>query len=205
MASRATAGGDFNLSDPVNSFIDTVRRVILQPAVFFASIPRRGNYVTPLIFALICIEISVILVGLLNLIGLPGGGLGLAAPRGDQGFLAFVGGLVLAPVAGAVAVLIEALIAHLVVMVVLRAEHSGFEATFRVASYTSVTSLLGWIPFVGWLLSLYRIYLAVVGIREVHETTTRNAVLVVLIPFAVIVVLTLVFVTTAATLFFRAF
>jgi hypothetical protein len=204
MTSRATTGGDYNLSDPVNSFIDVVRRLVLQPTAFFAGIPRRGNFLNPLVFALICIEISVILVGLLNVMGLPGGVLWLAAPRGDQGFFAFVGALVLAPIAGAVGLLITALIAHLLVRLVVGPSNSGFEATFRVASYTSVTNLLGWLPYIGWLFSLYRVYLAIVGIREVHGTTTGKAALVVLIPFAVIVLLALVLVGVAGVVFFRA-
>jgi hypothetical protein len=204
MTSRATTGGDYNLSDPVNSFIDVVRRLVLQPTAYFAGIPRRGNFLNPLVFALICIEISVILVGLLNVMGLPGGVLWLAAPRGDQGFFAFVGALVLAPIAGAVGLLITALIAHLLVRLVVGPSNSGFEATFRVASYTSVTNLLGWLPYIGWLFSLYRVYLAIVGIREVHGTTTGKAALVVLIPFAVIVLLALVLVGVAGVMFFRA-
>jgi hypothetical protein len=204
MASRATTRGNYNLSDPVNSFTDVVRRIVLQPTAFFASIPRSGNIVNPLVFALICIEISVILVGLLNLIGLPGGALWLAAPQGNQGFFAFVGALVLAPIAGAVGLLITALITHLLVGLVVGPSNSGFEATFRVASYTSVTSLLGWLPYIGWLFTLYRVYLAIVGIREVHSTTTGKAALVVLIPFAVIALLVFLLVGVAGALFFRA-
>src|SRR3712207_6038562 len=74
MASRTTAsGGDYNLSDPVNSFVDVVRRVMFEPTPFFAGLPRQGNLLNPLVFALICIEISVILVGLLTFIDVPGG------------------------------------------------------------------------------------------------------------------------------------
>ena len=205
MPSRATtSGGDYNLSDPVNSFVDVVRRVAFQPAAFFAGLPRQGSLLNSLVFALICIEISVILVGLLNLIGLPGGVLWLDAPQGNQGFFAFVGALVLAPIAGAVGLLITALITHLLVGLVVGPSNSGFEATFRVASYTSVTSLLGWLPYIGWLFTLYRVYLAIVGIREVHSTTTGKAALVVLIPFAVIALLAFLLVGVAGVLFFRA-
>jgi hypothetical protein len=204
MTSRSATGGDYNLSDPVNSFIDVVRRIVLQPTAFFAGIPRRGDFVNPLVFALICIEISVILVGLLNLLGLPGGVLWLAAPQGNQGFIAFVGALVLAPIAGTIGLFITALITHLLVGFVVGPSNSGFEATFRVASYTSVTSLLGWLPFIGWLFSLYRVYLAILGIREVHGTTMGKAALVVLIPFAVIALLAFLLVGVAGVLFFRA-
>ena len=39
MASGTTgAGGDYDLSDPLGSFLDVVRRVVLRPAAFFAGL-----------------------------------------------------------------------------------------------------------------------------------------------------------------------
>src|SRR5919112_1028408 len=93
MASRRTTSGrDYDLSDPVGSFVDVVRRVVLQPTAFFAGLPRQGSLLSPLVFALICIEVSVVLVGLLTFLGTPGGVTWLFGARGDQGFLAFLGG-----------------------------------------------------------------------------------------------------------------
>jgi len=101
MASTTTSsGGDYDLSDPLNSFVDVVRRVVFQPTAFFVVLPRQGSLLGPLVFALICIEVSVILVGLLTFLGTPGGVTWLFGARGDQGFLAFLGGLVIAPIAG---------------------------------------------------------------------------------------------------------
>jgi len=65
---------------------------------------------------------------------------------------------------------------------------SRFASTFKVASYTQVTALVNWVPVVGPLVALYGLYLSVVGIREVHGTTTGKAALVVLIPFLVVLV-----------------
>ena len=205
MASRTTSsGGDYDLSDPVNSFVDVLRRVVSQPASFFAGLPREGNFLNPLVFALICIEISAILVGLLTFIDVPGGVTWLFGARGDQGFLAFLGGLVLAPIAGTVGVFLTALLTHLLVILVVGRGHSGFGATFRIVAYSSVTSLVGWIPFIGWIASLYRLYLATVGIREMHATTTGRALLVVLLPAILILVLVVVLVGASAIVYFRA-
>ena len=205
MASRTTtSGGDYDLSDPINSFVDVVRRVVFQPAAFFAGVPRQGSLLNPLVFALICIEISVLLVGLLTFIDVPGGIIWLFGARGDQGLLALLGGLVLAPIAGAVGVFLTALVTHLLVMLVVGSGHSGFGATFRIVAYSSVTSLAGWIPFIGWIFSLYRLYLATVGIREMHGTTTGRALLVVLLPAILILVLVVVLVGASAIVFFRA-
>ena len=61
MGVRRTSGADYDLSNPVESFADVVRRVVLQPVGFFAGLPRRGSLLNPLLFALICTEVSAIL------------------------------------------------------------------------------------------------------------------------------------------------
>jgi hypothetical protein len=205
MASRTTtSGGDYDLSDPLNSFVDFLRRVVFQPSAFFAGLPRQGSLLSPLVFALVCIEISVLLVGLLTFLDVPGGVTWLFGARGNQGFLAFLGGLVIAPIAGAVGLFLTALVTHLLVILVVGSGHSGFGATFRIVSYSSVTSLLGWLPFIGWIFSLYRLFLATVGIREMHATTTGKALLIVVLPAILILILVVVVVGASAIVYFRA-
>ena len=205
MASRTTtSGGDYDLSDPLNSFVDVVRGVVFQPQAFFTGLPRQGSLLSPLVFALVCTEISVLLVGLLTFLDVPGGITWLFGARGNQGFLAFLGGLVIAPIAGAVGVFLTALVTHLLVILVVGSGHSGFGATFRIVAYSSVTSLVGWIPFIGWIFSLYRLYLATVGLREMHATTTGKALLVVVLPAILILALVVVVVGASAIVYFRA-
>jgi hypothetical protein len=204
MGVRSTPGGDYDLSNPLESFADTVRRVVLQPVGFFAALPRSGSLLNPLIFALICTVISAILGGILRLAGVGEGfvaGYGLQVPE-NQDFGEFIGSVIFAPIGGAIGVFVVAGIAHLLVIMVVGTTRSGFGATFRVASYTGVTSLVSWIPIVGGLLSLYGIYLSVVGIREMHGTTTGKALLVVLIPVIVVVVLALLGLLVAGAVFF---
>jgi hypothetical protein len=204
MGVRSTSGGDYDLSNPLESFADTVRRVVLQPVGFFAALPRSGSLLNPLIFALICTVISAILGGILRLAGVGEGfvaGYGLQVPE-NQDFGEFIGSVIFAPIGGAIGVFVVAGIAHLLVRLVVGATNSGFGATFRVASYTGVTSLVSWIPIIGGILALYGIYLAVVGIREMHGTTTGKAVLVVLIPVIVVVVLALLGLLVAGAVFF---
>ena len=204
MGVRSTSGGDYDLSNPLESFADTVRRVVLQPVGFFAALPRRGSLLNPLIFALICTEISAILGGILRLAGVGEGfvaGYGLQVPE-NQDFGEFIGSVIFAPIGGVIGVFVVAGIGQLVVRLVVGATNSGFGATFRVASYTGVTSLVSWIPIIGGILALYGIYLAVVGIREMHETTTGKAVLVVLIPAIVVVVLALLGLLVVGAVFF---
>ena len=190
--SGVAAGGEFNYTDPVQSFISTVRRVVLQPVDFYRSILRRGDFLNPLIFAIICYVVSAILGGL------------IALAFGNRGFGGFIGNIVFAPIGAAIGLFIGAGILHLLVMVIVGSRNSGYEATFRVAAYTSVVNLVSWIPLIGWIASLYGIYLAIVGIREVHTTTTGKAALVVLIPVAVLLFIFLVLAIVVGVAIFNA-
>jgi hypothetical protein len=187
------AGTEFTYQDPVQSFISTVQTVVTQPADFFRGILRQGDFVNPLIFAIICYEVTAILGGI------------IAVAFGNRGFGALIGNIVLAPIGAAIGLFIGAGIVHLLVMVIVGSRNSGYEATFRVAAYSTVVNLVSWIPFIGWIASLYGVYLAIVGIREVHNTTTGKAALVVLIPAAVVLLLVLILVViVGAALFFGA-
>lgn len=205
-ASRPTPGGEYDLSNPVGSVVDVARRVLLQPARFFAAMPRSGPLLNPLVFALICIEISVLLSALLVLLGVqenpgynPNPQTALPSVYTPGSALASI---ILAPIFGAIGLFIAAAIQQLLVRLIVGANNSGFPATFRVASYTQVTGLINWIPIVGPLLSLYGLYLAIVGIREAHYTTTGKAALVILIPFAVALVVALILLAAVGMAFF---
>lgn len=53
---------------------------------------------------------------------------------------------VLSPLSTILILLVLAGIYHLLVLLLARQTKGGFEATFRVVSYVSAISLLGWIP-----------------------------------------------------------
>ncbi len=204
---RSTSGGEFELSDPVNSFFGVVRGVVLQPVRFFAGLPRSGALLNPLLFALICIVISAILSGVLVLLGVqraPG-----FNPNPQNAIpstfapTSAIASIIFAPIGGTIGLFVTAAIQQLLVRLIVGASNSGFGATFRVASYTQVTSLVNWIPIAGPLLALYGLYLSIVGIREMHSTTTGKAALVILIPFVVVLILALVIFAAAGIAFFN--
>jgi hypothetical protein len=206
-ASRSTPGGEYDLSNPVGSFVDVARRVLFQPASFFAAMLRSGPLLNPLVFAIICMEISALLSALLVLAGVqenpgfnpnPQNALPSVYTPGSA-----LASIILTPILGAVGLFIAAAIQQLLVRLIVGANNSGFPATFRVASYTQVTGLVNWIPILGPLLSLYGLYLAIVGIREAHGTTTGKAALVILIPFAVALVIALIVLAAVGIAFFN--
>jgi hypothetical protein len=181
-------GRDFDPSRAMDSFVPTARAVAFQPKAFFAALPRQGNYVGPIVFAIICAEVAAILGGLLGL--LSGHTIG-----------ALISAIVYAAIGTTIGLFIVAAIAHLLVTLVIGSLNAGFEATFRVAAYSFVTALVRWIPIVGALIALYGVYLAIVGIREVHQTTTEKAALVVLIPVVVLAVIGVIIAVIAGAAF----
>ena len=185
----AGSGGEFDYRDPVQSFTDTVKRLILQPAAFFRGLTGLSDFLNPLIFALICSEIAVILGGVISL-----------ATR-NQGFGGFIVALIVTPIGAAIGLFIGAGIFHLLVILIVGSGNSGYAGTFRVSAYSSATSLVSWIPIIGPIASLYGIYLAIIGIREVHSTTTGRAAIVVLIPAAVVLLLILLVVGAVVAFF----
>ncbi len=204
---RSASGREFELSDPVNTFFDVVRSVVLQPVRFFAGLPRSGALLNPLLFALICIVISAVMSGVLVLAGVqPTPGFNPNPQNAIPSTFAptsAIASIIFAPIGGAIGLFVAAAIQQLLVRLIVGANNSGFGATFRVASYTQVTSLVNWIPLVGPLLALYGLYLSIVGIREMHSTTMGKAALVILIPFAVALLVALVVLAAAGFAFFN--
>ena len=211
---RSSAGGtgpEFTLSDPVVSFIRAARSVILDPVGFFRRMARQGDFVNPAVYAVIIAVITALLGGILGLIISPllagPGETGEALAGGIAGFLF---GLILGPIFTVIVLFIVAGIYHLLVLLLVRPTNAGFEATFRVVCYSYTPNIVGFltpIPILGQLIALvagiYAIVLSILGIREVHSTTTGKAALVVLIPAAVILFLVLLFIAlVGAAIFF---
>lgn len=188
----------FDLSDPTRSFVGTVRGVLLRPADFFRRLPpREGSLWSPVVFALLCILISLPLALLVlpydPLAGNEAGVEGFAdlfpGVRSSAGVfgLAMVF-LILASLGALLGLFVSAAVYHLLVRLAVRPTSTDFYTTLRVVSYASVVELLTWVPVVGLLASLYGLYVAFVGIREMHKTTTRRALAVIALPVVLFVV-----------------
>src|ERR671921_1263644 len=202
--SIGSATAEFTYTNPVESFVDTVRDLVTRPVAFFRDMARRGDFVNPLIFALVCAVISASIGSFLGVLYATVG-------IGDTGFGGAIGALVASmfftPIISAIALLVGAGILHLLVALIVKPANAGFEATFRVVSYANVAQLVGWVPVLGPLVAaVASIALSIIGVREVHETTTGKAALVVLIPAAVglLVALFLIVVVGAALLLFAS-
>ena len=184
------AGGECDYRDPVQSFISTVRRLVLEPVAFFRGMNREGDFINPLVFSLVCWEISAIIGGLLGVLG---AAVGIGTRGVGEALVSFFASLVITPIVAAAFLFIVAGIIHLLVMLIARPVGTGFEATFRVVAYADVSVLLTWIPLFGGLAALvWYTVLSILGVREAHHTSTGQAVVVVLIPVAATFLLVLV-------------
>jgi hypothetical protein len=182
-------------SRPLGSFIEVARSVLIEPAQFFAGLresrEEERSAGAPLLFALVCTAIGLFLTF-------------LAAPldpllpqdtpnplfdafsrvQGDTSSVmpsvAFSIGL--GTISTVLFIYLFAAIQHLIVLVFVR-EGEGFWATFLVVTYQSAVSMVNWIPVLGNLAALYGVYIAAVGLREMHGMTTTRALLAVLIPY----------------------
>ncbi len=198
----ASAGGEFDYRDPVQSFVVAVRRLVLEPVAFFRGMNRQGDFVNPLVFAIICWEISAIIGGFLGVLGSL---VGLGARGVGEAIVSFLASLILTPIFAVVALFIGAGIIHLLVMLLARPMSTGFETTFRVIAYSNVTSLITWVPILGALVgSIWSIVLLVLGVREGHATSTGKAAVIVLIPVAVVLFILLVLAAVIGAVIFGA-
>jgi hypothetical protein len=205
--SGGASGGEFNYQDPVQSFISTAQSVTFRPVEFFRSIRRQGDFINPLIFAIICAVVSGLLTGIIGLF------VSLATGNGiGSAFGSLFGAIILTPIATAIGLFIWAAIYHLLVILIIRPSHAGYEGTFRVVAYASVLQLASWlaaIPILGILvliaIAVYGVVLSVLGIREIHATTTGRAVAVVLIPAIIFALLALLIGVAILTIIAAAF
>ncbi len=86
------------------------------------------------------------------------------------------------------AIFISGLYYH--VFVILFGGQKGLTQTVKTVMYASTPALLiGWIPFVSIIGSVWTVILIIIGVRENQEMTTGRAVLVVLVPLVLTVIL----------------
>src|ERR671911_338343 len=120
---RSASGGEYDLSDPVNSFVDVVRRVVLQPVRFFARVPRSGSLLNPLVFALVCVVVSAILSAVLVLVGVQQNPGFNPNPQNAIPSVFAPGsallGILFAPIGGAIGVFVAAAIQQLLVRLIV--------------------------------------------------------------------------------------
>lgn len=180
---------EFNPGNLFQSYVDIWKKIIVNPRSFFSDMPTLAGYTNPIIFLIINSAIGGLLGGLVTA--------GIAA-----GLVAIPAVIITATIGS----FIGAAILHLFAYLFADKATGGFEATWRVIAYTSALLVVTWIPFLGALIGLYGIYIEVMGIEQVHKTTTTKALAAVLAPIIIFIVfLTIVMLTIGFALLFPGF
>ena len=169
-------------------YIETWKEVILRPADFYRKMPTTGGYAEPLTFA----AISYIIYGLLFALFDRGmmenmyGGMGV----NGIGFSTIITIAISIPIMGIIFLFIGAAILNLIYK--LLGGTGTYEGTVRFMSYATAVQVLSWIPILGFIVGLYRIYLYIVGGMSVHNVSMGRSAIAVLLPTVILFLLIMI-------------
>ncbi|MFO7261921.1 MAG: YIP1 family protein [bacterium] len=181
---------------------ETIRRSLLEPTRFFRAMPVSSPLGPAVVYYLL---LAVAGAGITLFWGTvfasfvaPGSFLAVLLGVGDGDFGARLVGFLLSPLSSLVFLGIAALIVH-VGLVIFRGAHNGLGATLRALAYTGATQLFVVVPLIGTFAAMaWWFVLAVIGLREVHGTTTGRALAAILAPAIALFVLGVILAGLAA-------
>ncbi len=169
----------------LNAYFATASKSLFHPVKFFSKVPRDAGYLNPILFGVMTIFLSVVFAFIWSSLLSKGGGLFIfliGIP------IIVLGSFIMIPII----LFVGSGILHLCLMIV-RGANEGFQTTFRVMSYSSVPYLFNVIPVLGGIVaSIWTIVLTVIGLREMHKTSTAKSVIAVFLPLAFVVALGIV-------------
>jgi hypothetical protein len=170
-------------------YIETWKEVMQSPSDFYREMPTTGGYADPLTFAAISFIIYALLTALLTVLfghamymgGMYGGMYdGMYGGARGFGFFAILMTVIFTPIAGIISLFIEAAILYIIYKIL--GGTGSYEGTVRFICYATAVLVLSWIPFLGWVVGIYGIYLYIVGGMYVHDVSMTRSVIAVLLP-----------------------
>ena len=172
-----------------SGIFSTAKNALLSPSDFFKKMAVTGGLTDPLLFAMIIGMVGLMFLSIWDLVlhdsmqRIMTSEMRNAAGRGMSNGIASPLGMVMMPFLLIIWLFIVSGMLHLFLMMV-RGAKAGFEATFRVTSYSVSPFLFMVIPYCGMLITmLWMLTLIVIGLREAHETTGGKATVAVFFPF----------------------
>lgn len=170
-----------------NALFSTWTGILLHPKKFFSNMPTKAGIKSPLLFALICGSLAIIIAAFVNiLVALSGAALpnlppGSVMPPKAAMIGSYVTIMILSPLLVAAGVFIGSAVYHLAVLIFGGRE--GFRATFRVLSYTNALAVFNVIPFIGPIfVTVYSVVLFALGFNQAQKMGIVRATIVALLP-----------------------
>lgn len=194
-ASAAAEGNPWEQRDRLGfggGLVDAIKLFTLDPAGAFAATRRQGDFVSPLLFAVIIGWLGA-LVGQIWQFVFQESMLSYLPPEirnqiaffGTGSAIGLIVSMIVWPVLIVVGLFIWAGIFHVCLLMVggLNQSKSGFEGTFRACGYAHVAQLAQVVPFLGGLITLvWSIFLITIGAATLHDTSRGKALAAALIP-----------------------
>ncbi|QSZ67008.1 hypothetical protein RJ40_05620 [Methanofollis aquaemaris] len=167
--------------------VERVKGFLLNPVETFRT-AHGDDLGEALKYFVAILAVNAVLIGLMTMAGfgaLPGMGAGGGIVAGIS---AIIGGII----GGIIGLFVVGLIIHIFVALIIGG--NGLGETIKALAYAATPGmLLGWIPILGFLAYLWTVALAVIGIREIHDTTTGKAAVAVFMPVIILFVLFVAF------------
>jgi hypothetical protein len=169
----------------------TFKAVLFSPEEIFRTMTYKGGIKEPLAFGLLLGSIGSMFGFFWQFLMMSGSLLAIdhEVMSHFTMSLIFFGIIIISPLFVTITIFLASAILHLLLLVV-KGGKNGFEATFRVVSYSQATQIWGLIPFVGGLIGgLWILIVQIIGLREIHETSYLRVILALLIPLALVLLL----------------
>jgi hypothetical protein len=182
----------------------TFKVVMFSPETLFKELTYDAGKREPLAFGLLTGSIGAML-GLFWQSLIPGALLILGHSFLSQFAIGIIVLFVLAmiPLMVTIGIFIYSGVLHLLLRIVGGGAH-GFEATFRVVSYSQAAQVLGIVPFIGgWIGGIWQLIIQVIGLREIHETSYLRVILAFVIPLFVGILLAVAVIVPLVIFLFR--
>ena len=180
-----------------NAFLNTLKRSMFEPSSFFRQASAGQGWIRPLLFAFIIavVAFAVTAAYQAGFRALESGVRMYGADVSAWPFIAYlaavpfwvmlISSVAIAPVVTAVALLVQTTLYHLCLML-LGAAKGGYARTFRVVCYSAGPQILQIVPFVGAVVaSVWQMVLAIIGLKEVHQTSYGRSAVAVFLPMIV--------------------
>ncbi len=194
------------MSEFIDEFIGTWKKVITTPSDFFREMPTSGGYEAPLKFAVVNYIIAGIGTALVAILAFTflSSLLPMASfwPGSAFSFGSALSNIIITPIVGIIGLFISGAILYVCFKIV--GGSGSYEGTVRIMAYASAVEAVSWIPILGWIAGLYAIYLAIVGGTFVHNITTMRSVIAIFIPIVVIGIIAVLLIVVLGAAFLAA-
>ncbi|MEN6341140.1 MAG: Yip1 family protein [Methanospirillum sp.] len=162
------------------SLTDKIVGFIVRPVETFRAV-RDEELGPPVIYWIVLLIINAILTAIIAYLGFTAAAQNSAYNLGMSGSAgAFIAGLIAAIIIGIIGLILWSVFLHIGAKIM--GGRGDFADSFKSAVYAQTPSLLlGWIPIISIIFTLWAIVLLFLGVRELHEMDTMRAVIAVVI------------------------